>query len=214
MENCKMIPRTSLIFLLLFSSSVIKLSAQTSNQLDNYPAVKSALNKKNWTASKSYYLIAKATDSTIYLYWGNNSFKRRYNSELDLSSAEKLHVKWANKQYLILEYGTGSGVWIDIILPIDKEEKVQEFANGECFDKIYNLFTYQGYNDTIVIVRNLKTKTQQFIIDEEHKCDAVLNSSCIDAIEIKNKTLYIMWVTPNNFINKKKTYNKKIKLQI
>jgi hypothetical protein len=110
--------------------------------------------------------MTKATDSTVFLYWGNDNLKRRYHFDVDLSSAEKRHIKWTSKNYLILEYGTGSGVWVDIALPIDKKEKPQEFVNGVCFDKTSNLFASEGYDDTILIVKNLKTKKEQFIIEK------------------------------------------------
>jgi len=112
-----------LFFLALFIYLLpTKSNTQTSNQFKGYNI---ALNKKTWTTNKAYYVVTQATDSTVFLYWGNDNFKRQYHYDFDLSSAEKLHIKWTSKNYLILQYATGSGVWVDIALPIDKEEKSQ-----------------------------------------------------------------------------------------
>ena len=133
------------------------------------------------------------------------NMKRMYNEDLDLSpAAERLFIKWSNNDYLILEYWTGSGVWTDLVLPMNKKDKVQAFANGLCFDNIYNLLGIEQFRDTILLVENLKTKKKQYIIDKEHICDAPLNSSCIDSIAIKNKMLYIKWVVVKNYVDKKK----------
>ncbi|CAN5137418.1 hypothetical protein BH11BAC6_BH11BAC6_00320 [soil metagenome] len=116
-----------------------KSNAQQTNPFDGYPTVKEALNKKVWTSNKSYYLITKSTDTTVHLFWGNDNMKRMFNEDLELWAAERLFKKWTSREYLILEYWTGSGVWLDLVLPLNKKEKVQEFGNGLCFDSINNL---------------------------------------------------------------------------
>ena len=192
-----------------------RINAQKRNRIDDYTTVKEALNKKVWSSSKNYYSITKATDSTVHLIWGNGTLKRMYNEDLDSwPAAERLFIKWSNKDYLVLEYWTGSGVWVDLILPMNKKEMVQEFGNALCFDKVYNLLGIEHIGDTILSVENLKTRKTQYVIDKKHKCDGAFNSSCMDTVAIKNKILYIKWVVPNNYTDKKKTYDKKIKLQL
>jgi hypothetical protein len=199
---------------LFIFAMVTKIAAQKTNQFDSYPTVKAALNKKVWISGKSYYLITKSTDSTIHLYWGNDTIKRVYQSDLQLWIAERLHKKWASKDYLILQYGTGSGSWMNIVLPFNPNEKIQEFSNGLCFDPANNLIGVEQYGDTILVVKNLKTNKLQYIIDKQHICDAASNNSCIDTVGIKNKLLYIKWATPNNFDENKKVYEKKIILHL
>ena len=186
----------------------------TSDKFAGYPTVKASLNKKNISVNSNYFLLAKSTDSTVHLIWGNDTIKRTLNEEIDLRTAERLHKVWESNDYLILKYGTGSGVWINIILPLNNQEDVQEFGNGLCFDSIYNLLGIQQQGDTILFVQNLKTKERQYIIDKEHHCDAVLNNSCIDTIGIRNKKLYLKWVIPNNFADEKTVYEKTISLKL
>lgn len=201
------------ILFLLFLCKAVIAKAQTADKFDGYPLLKEGLNKRNWTPAKSYYLMTKASDSTVHLYWGNDGLKRKYNADLDLRSAEKIHVQWANENYLILQYGTGSGVWVNIALPLDKEAKTHKFCNGIYFDEIDNLIVSEGYGDTILIAQNLKTGRKQFIIDKKHCC-TVYNSACVDEVTIKNKVLYVTWAPDNCSDGKKKTYTKKVKLQL
>jgi len=205
------------LFLVSFFLCLVttRSNGQKRNRIDDYPKVKEALNKKVWSSSKNYYTITKATNSTVHLFWGNNTLKRMFNEDLELwPAAERLFVKWSNKDYLILEYWTGSGVWTNLVLPMNKKDKVQAFNNGLCFDNIYNLLGIEQFRDTILLVENLKTEKKQYIVDKEHTCEGVSNNSCIDTISIKNKILYIKWVVPDNYNEKKKVYNKKVKLQL
>ena len=203
-----------LFFLVLFATLTTKNNAQNGNSIDDYPTVKAALNKKIWSPNKNYYTITKATDSTVHLFWGNNTLKRKLNEDLALwPAAERLSIKWSNKDYLILEFGTGSGAWLNIVLPIDKKEKPQEFDNGVCFDNVSNLFAYESYDDTILIVQNLKTRKEQYIV-EKKRCCVANNSECINSAEIKNRLLYFKWAPDNCANDKKIIYHKKVKLKI
>jgi hypothetical protein len=212
MTSCNYLKFQSWLALLICLSTAVP--AQQVDQIDGYPTVKEALNKKTWLPNKSYYFIAKSSDTTVHLFWGNNTMKRMFAENLDFSAAEKLHVKWLNNEFLILQYGTGSGVWMDIVLPLNKKEEVKEFNNAVCFDSVYNLLGVEGYEDTILLVKNLITKKQQYIIDRQHKCERASNNSCIDSIAIKDKLLYLKWAVPGAFADNKNVYVKKIKLQL
>lgn len=203
-----------LFFLIPFTYLLpAKSNAQKADQFDGSPLLKSVLNEKIWITSKDYYLLTKASDSTVHLYWGNGSFKRKYYTDLDIRSAEKIHVRWTNKNYLIVEYGIGSGAWVDIALPIDKKEKTQEFYNGIYFDEHDNLIVSENAGDTILIVQNLETKRKQFII-EKGLCCSPSKNVCVGVVTIKKKVLYTNW-TPDNCTNDKgKTYQRKITLKI
>jgi len=203
------------LFLFVFLTKIATNSnAQKRTQTDEYSTIKAALNKKVYSSNKSYYMMIKATDSTVHLFWGNDTLKRMFGEELSLwPAAERLFIKWYNKNYLILEYSTGSETWTDILLPLDKKQKTQEFYNGIYFDKTDNLFVFEGYSDTILVVKNLKTKREQFIIDKKHCC-AVYNDVCIDSVRIKNNLLYLEWTPDNCSDNNNKTFTKKIKLKI
>lgn len=186
----------------------------TSRNSDLYPLVIQDLNKKNVTQNSSYYMLTHFSDSTVKITWGNDSVKRVYDEPLDFMFAERLRIEWDNKDYLILRYSVGSGAWETVAFPINNTEQVQVFDNGLCFDTKNNLLATEHWQDTILIVQNLKTHQKQFIIEKEKPCDAVGSSSCIDTISINNKILYYKWVTPHKFDNKKKTIDKRILLTI
>lgn len=184
------------------------------NKFDGYPTVKESLNKRIFVTEKSYYLLAKSSDTTVNIIWGNDTLKRVFFENIELPFAEKLHLSWVNNEYLILKHSTGSGSWINIIMPFNKTEDVQEFSNGLYFDSINNLFVTEQYGDTILLIRNLKSRDKQYIIEKEKPCESALNSSCIDNIRINNKQLYFRWIVPYKLSDKKVTQERKIPLHI
>ena len=180
----------------------------------DYPTVIESLGKKNISSNGNYFMLTKSTDSTVHLTWGNDTLKRMLPNDFDFRAAERLHEHWGNKDYLILQYGTGSGVWINNVLPLNNNEDADEFVNALYFDSVYNLLAIEKYNDTILSVVNLKTKAIQFIIEREHNCEAASNNSCIDSIAIKDRMIYLQWATPSKFSTEKKIFKKNIALKI
>ena len=89
----------------------------TLHYADLYPLVIQNLKKKNITQNGSYYMLTPFSDSAVKITWGNDTIKRVYVEPLDFMFAERLGVKWENKEYLILNYNTGSGAWLNIVLP-------------------------------------------------------------------------------------------------
>ncbi len=200
-----------------------KLHAETSQQTktndisryaDLYPLIIQDLNKKNFAQSGSYYMLTQFSDSTVKINWGNDTIKRVYDEPIDLKFAERLRIQWDNKDYLILRYGVGSGAWETVAFPINNKEQVQVFDNGLSFDPKNNLLATEHWQDTVLIVQNLKTHKKQFIIEKEKLCDGLHSSSCIDTINISNKVLYYKWVTPHKFSDKKEATDKRIRLTI
>ncbi|PIQ22147.1 MAG: hypothetical protein COW65_04850 [Cytophagales bacterium CG18_big_fil_WC_8_21_14_2_50_42_9] len=167
------------------------------SSLSYYPELQERLGKKDITPLKNFFLLNKASDSTCRITWGNNRVTRSGNEEIDIYLARRLHYQWENSQYLILKGGTGSGAWINMVLPFDKSDKVKTFENILCFDAEDNLVASQYYNDTILVVQNLKTDQKQYIVLEGTPCEAASNLYCIDSVGIKNKELYLKWATAN-----------------
>ncbi|SFQ19372.1 hypothetical protein SAMN05444277_106204 [Parafilimonas terrae] len=195
-------------------TSQVARQQDTSHYADLYPLVIQDLNKKHVTESGSYYMLTQFSDSAVKITWGNDTIKRTYDEPLDFMFAERLNVKWENKNYLILDYSTGSGAWLNVVLPLNNMEQVQEFNNGLCFDKKYNLFVTEEFADTVLAVRNLKTKATQFVIEKEKPCDAGSNDACLDTISISSKMLYYKWTTPHKYSDKKSSIEKRVRVTI
>ena len=190
--------------------------------IDNYPPLREELNKKNFTKKGNYYMLIPFSDSAVKIAWGNDTLKRVYGNPLDFFSAYKLYgVKWENEYYLILLQGQGSGAWANIVLPINSSEKPEVIYNGLCFDTANNLMVSQEIpwsdplsNDTILVVKNLRTHQNQFIIEKEKHCESANYLYCIDSISIHEKLLYYQWVTPNFRDENKKSVERRVRVKI
>jgi hypothetical protein len=186
----------------------------TSHYADLYPLVIQNLDKKHLGENGSYYMLSQFSDSAVKIIWGNDTIKRTYDEPLDFMFAERLRIKWENKDYLILDYNTGSGAWLNVILPLNNKEQVQVFDNGLCFDKKYNLFVTEKFDDTVLAVHNLRTQATQFVVEKEKPCDAATNDACLDTIGISNKLLYYKWTTPHKYSEKKSSVEKRVRVTI
>lgn len=186
----------------------------TSHYADLYPSVIQDLNKKHIAPNGSYCILTQFSDSTVKITWGNDSIKRVYNKPLDFMFTERLNVKWENKDYMILDYNTGSNAWLNVVFPLNSKELVQEFGNGLSFNEKGNYLVTEGVGDTVLAVHNLKTQQEQFIIEKQRPCESVTNYACIDTINIKDKVLYYKWVTPRTDItpNSKVERHRRLKI--
>ena len=81
--------------------------------------------------------------STVKITWGNDTIKRSYSEPLELMFADRLRIEWSNSDYLILEYGVGTGAWETVALPMNTNEEVQVFDNGLSFDTKNNLLAIE-----------------------------------------------------------------------
>ncbi|MGN6213438.1 hypothetical protein [Parafilimonas sp.] len=181
---------------------------------DLYPLVIQDLEKKHVTENGNYYMLTRFSDSTVKITWGNDTVKRIYDTPLDLMFAESLRIKWDNKDYLILDYNTGSGSWLNLEMPLNNKEQVQEFNNGLYFDKAHNLFVTEALSDTVLVVHNLKTGAMQFIIEKDKPCDAANNDACLGTVTISNKILCYKWTTPHKYGDKKSSIKKRVRVTI
>lgn len=186
----------------------------TSRYADLFPSVIEDLNKKHFTGKGSYYMLTQFSDSTVKLVWGNDAIKRVCDDPFDFMFAERLSVKWENKNYLILDYYTGSNAWINVALPLKKQEQVQEFRNGLCFDEKNNYLVTEEVGDTVLSVHNLKTRQEQFIIEKQRPCESGMNYGCIDSISIHDGVLYYKWVTPRMDIKPNRKVERREQLKI
>ena len=206
----------------IFCFSFLTLAACSSNEevdirvdvVRKSEIIKGYLNRKNITKNGCYYMLQQVSDSTIKIIWGNDTLKRIYDEPLAFMFVERLSVKWENKNYVILNYGTGTSAWSNVVLPIDTKQQVQIFTNGIYFDLKSNLLVTEEVGDTILAVRNLKTLQSQFVIEKGQRCASANNSDCIDTVSINDKTLYYKWVTPRNFSDRDSSSNKRMRLRI
>lgn len=185
------------LFLVVAACNHPIINNQNDPSLSDYPELQERLGKKEFTPQKNFFILDKATDSTCRITWGNNMVTRTNTEDIDFYLARRLHYQWENSQYLILKGGTGSGAWINMVLPFKKTEKVKTFENMLCFDAVDNLVATQYYNDTILVVQNLKTDQKQYIVLSDTPCEAASNLYCIDSVGLKNKELYLKWATAN-----------------
>ena len=180
------------------------------NSLSDYPELLGKLGKKDITPKSNFFLLEQSSDSTCKITWGNNTIARSGQEEIDFNLARRLHYQWENTEYLILKGGTGSGAWLNFVLPFSKSEKVKTFNNLLCFDPEDNLVASQYFNDTVLVVQNLKTDQKQYIVLKDTPCEAASNLYCIDSIGIKNKELYLKWATANLENDSSRIFEEKI----
>ena len=183
--------------LLMFISACSYLARNKLNNtsLSDYPELQEKLGKKDFTPKNNFFLLEQSSDSTCRITWGNNEVTRNTQEEIDFNLARRLHYQWENTEYLILKGGTGSGAWLNFVLPFSKSEKVKTFDNLLCFDPENNLVASQYFNDTVLVVQNLKTDQKEYIVLKDTPCEAASNLYCIDSIGIKNRELYLKWAT-------------------
>ncbi|RDC64322.1 hypothetical protein [Adhaeribacter pallidiroseus] len=196
-------------FLVFMACNQSTKNIRRNSSLSDYPELVERLGKKEFTPQNNFFLLNKASNSTCKITWGNSSGIRSSKEKIDFYLARRLYFQWENSQYLILKGGTGSGVWINLVLPFDKLEKVKTFDNMLCFDAENNLVASQYYNDTVLVVQNLKSDQKQYIILEDTPCGAASNLYCIDSVGIRNKELYLKWTTANLAKDSSRIYEEK-----
>lgn len=211
--------RVALALVLLMSACT--LPKEESNKgstkpvpLEQFNFVKDELNKKILVDRENYYKLRIASDTTVQLSWGNSSFEKTYEDPIEIIFAERLRVQWKNKDYIILRYGTGTGAWTNIVLPLNKEENAKVFNNALCFDKDFNLLGTEELSDTVFIVHNLKTNNKQFIVEINNPCESASSTACVDTIGIKDKILYYRWITPHKYSSNKTAFERQIQIKI
>ena len=79
---------------------------------------------------------------------------------------QKLFDCWIQKTELEFE--------LTLLFQLIKTEIPQVSVNDVCFDATFNLFASEDYDNTILIVRNLKVQKEQLMFDKEHRCDSIL----------------------------------------
>ena len=152
----------------------------------------------------SFYEIKSVNKDSSQIIWGNSIFKNFENFVLD---KDKIKTKWENENFIILQRGTGSEAWINLILPIKKNEKLFQTDQVLAFDSINNIIVRQNYNSEeypfqLINLKNLEKDSIRF---ETKNCESINIINCIDKVDFNEKTLIINWTTPNKFKEKKKT---------
>jgi hypothetical protein len=178
-----------------------------------YPEMQDKLNKTIITKERNYYKLIPSTDSTCKIEWGNTKLKR-ISEDFDFYFARRLSLNWENKDFLVLEGGSGSDTWFNLILPLDTLSGISDVWNPMAYNKERNLIAIEGYADTILVIRNIKTGKSQPIIDGINKCESVFNHYCIDSISIQNKEVYIKWIIPHKMSDDFKVIVKRVKVKI
>ncbi len=187
----------------------------TSQYIDHNSAmISDYLNKKNISKNGSYFVLARLSNSTAKIIWGNDTLKREYERPIDFMFVDRVSVKWENSYYMILDYFEGANAWTNVALPLNEKEQVQEFGNGLYFDEKNNYLVTEEVGDTIMAVHNLKTRREQFIVEKHRHCESVMNYACIDTISIHGKVLYYKWVTPRTDITPNSKFERRVRLKV
>ena len=156
---------------------------------------------------KSFYEIKSINKDSSQIIWGNSSFKNSQNFENFVLDKDKIKTKWKNENFIILQRGTGSEAWINLILPIKKNEKLFQTDQVLAFDSINNTIVRQNYNSKkypfqLIKLNNLEKDSIRF---ETKNCESVNIINCIDKIDFNEKALIINWTTSNKFEKNGKT---------
>jgi hypothetical protein len=187
----------------------------SSKYIDLHPWIRDSMNKKKLTPNGNYYLLNLHSDSMFTITWGNNKLQRTYEEPIDLMFLERLSVSWESKDYLVLDYSTGSNAWTNIVLPLNEKQSTQTYANALCFDKEYNLLVTENNSDTVLTIHNLKTLNMQYIVEKNSGCTSPDKTACLDtAIEIRNKVLYYRWITPEQSAKKQQSIERKVSITL
>lgn len=154
-----------------------------------------------------FYKIKSVNKNYSQIIWGNSTFKNSQNFENFVLDKDKIETKWKNENFIILQRGTGSDAWINLILPIKKNEKLLQTDQVLAFDSVNNIIVRQNYNSEeypfqLINLKNLEKDSIRF---ETKNCESINIINCIDKIDFNEKTLIINWTTPNKFKEKKKT---------
>ena len=156
---------------------------------------------------KSFYEIKSINKDSSQIIWGNSTFKNSQNFENFFLDKDKIKTKWKNENFIILQRGTGSEAWINLILPIKKNEKLFQTDQVLAFDSINNIIVRQNYNSKEFPFQLIKLNTleKDSIRFETKNCESVNIINCIDKIDFKEKALIINWTTQNKFEKNGKT---------
>ena len=156
---------------------------------------------------KSFYEIKSINKDSSQIIWGDSTFKNSQNFENFFLDKDKIKTKWKNENFIILQRGTGSEAWINLILPIKKNEKLFQTDQVLAFDSINNTIVRQNYNSKkypfqLIKLNNLEKDSIRF---ETKNCESVNIINCIDKIDFNEKALIINWTTSNKFEKNGKT---------
>jgi len=194
----------SLLIVLFVSCDYSESTSKYKSSIEKYPVLKQSLGKKILGENGCFFQLNQKSDSTVSVSWGNDTLSRTIGYNIAFQFGERIHFQWQNKFYAILQYGTGSGVWANLVLPLNKTDNPIEEYNILCFDTIANLIAVEQAGDTLFMIENLKTKAKDFVIEKQNPCKAALNNSCIDSISFSNRKLYLKWAIPNVFSDDRK----------
>ena len=156
---------------------------------------------------KSFYEIKSINKDSSQIIWGDSTFKNSQNFENFFLDKDKIKTKWKNENFIILQRGTGSEAWINLILPIKKNEKLFQTDQVLAFDSINNTIVRQNYNSKkypfqLIKLNNLEKDSIRF---ETKNCESINIINCIDKVDFNEKALIINWTTPNKFEKNGKT---------
>lgn len=156
---------------------------------------------------KSFYEVKSINKDSSQIIWGNSIFKNSQNFENFVLDKDKIKTKWKNENFIILQRETGSEAWINLILPIKKNEKLFQTDQVLAFDSINNIIVRQNYNSEEYPFQLIKLNTfeKDSIRFKTKNCESVNIVNCIDKIDFNEKVLIINWTTPNKFEKNGKT---------
>lgn len=181
--------------------------------IDSYPELTDRINKTENTPGGNFFRLVLSSDSTCKVEWGNTS-KTRTSSDLHFHIARKLEFVLENKDFLVLEAGTGSDTWFDLILPLSYDSTEFSIQNPLAFNTGGTEVVCEYPSaDTVMVIENLLTRNIQFVLEKE-KCSSFFVHYCVDTVVLTNKELYYKWAVPNTEDKSPKYFERRVKIRI
>ena len=153
------------------------------------PEIKPLLNGASYNADGNFWSLVQSTDSTCRIEWGNGIVDRKGLDNFPFCVARHFRSVLFNENYIVLKSHWGSGAWFEIYLPLDSSKKELLIDNPVARDWESNLVAYEGFNDTILFVKNLINEVSIPILEREFKCDSPIWHYCIDSVSFQNEML-------------------------
>jgi hypothetical protein len=160
------------------------------NYFELCPEIKSLLNGSSYNTDGNFWALTQSTDSTCRIDWGNSSIDRKGKNNFSFCVARHFSSVLFNEKYIVLRSHWGSDAWFEVYLPLDSTKEEILIDNPLARDWENNLVAYEGFGDTILVVKNLNNGINIPILEREFKCDSPIWHYCLDSVLINNRTLF------------------------
>ena len=149
------------------------------------------------TPAGHFINYVRASRDSYSVHWRNSRVHRSLVLHMDGAPNHFAFYKAETNRFIILEYGCGIPCKCAVFLPLDSVKAAFQIEMPEAYDLDNNLVAYNGDRDTIVWVENFLTRQKVPILG--HNCGSAFNGYCVDSISVKNRDLYVHYLTQYDF---------------